>query len=47
LNLCRRDVVTAIRHGERSVAIHACEFGLMDCRAELAVTKFVMVHSVM
>jgi hypothetical protein len=26
------------RHGEHSVAIHGCEFGLLDCRASLAVT---------
>ena len=27
------------RHGERSAAIHVCEFGLMDCHATLAETK--------
>jgi hypothetical protein len=27
------------RHGERSAAIHAGEFGLLDCRASLAVTE--------
>jgi hypothetical protein len=35
----------SIRHGERSVAIHACGFGLMDCRATLAVTKFKLVFA--
>jgi hypothetical protein len=27
------------RHGERSAAIHAGEFGLLDCHASLAVTE--------
>ncbi len=29
------------RHGERSAAIHDCEFGALDCRASLAETKLL------
>jgi len=37
--------ILSLRHGERSAAIHDCEFGLMDCRAALAVTGFSLAVS--
>ena len=40
-NYCSQRRLSIGRHGERSAAIHGCEFGLLGCRAALAATGVI------